>query len=257
MLVTLNTISPKYNNYQTANNRPKQQPAFSGLSDKAGDVCAKHLIPKVFDNKVIDKLTDKVKNSDNLFKHFLAVGSAITSGMYMYKTVTNDKLDKDRKNTLAVNQFLTFVLSTAGAYALDGYLGDWWQKQTAKYAAKSLEDPTIHTDFLKEFKAVKEEAKKIKAFNKTASMADKKDVPSLKAEKFIKERLGKYIVDKNEKALFMKRISGMGYLKSMLVFSLVYRYIVPVMVTKPANKLCNMYLAHKESKKEQKVAQKA
>ena len=55
----------------------------------------------------------------------------------------------------------------------------------------------------------------------------------------------------------MKRISGMGYLKSMLVFSLVYRYIVPVMVTKPANKLCNMYLAHKESKKEQKVAQKA
>ena len=141
MQVTLNMISPKYNNYQTANNRPKQQPAFSGLSDKAGDVCAKHLIPKVFDNKVIDKLTDKVKNSDNLFKHFLAVGSAITSGMYMYKTVTNDKLDKDRKNTLAVNQFLTFVLSTAGAYALDGYLGDWWQKQTTKYAAKSLEDP--------------------------------------------------------------------------------------------------------------------
>lgn len=279
MQVTFNTVSPKYNSYNNYSyNNPQQnrQPSFAGNTEEVVIKVAKQskflknltdkskafsnnvteffakAVPHVFDNKFIDKVTTKLQNSDNLFKHFLAVGSAITSGMYMYKTVTNDKLDQDRKNTLAVNQFLTFALSTAGAYALDGSINDWWQKQTVKYAAASLEDKTLLTDFVEEFKKVKEENKTIKLFNKTAELADKKDLKSIKAESFIKSRLDKYIVNKADQRLFMDRVKGMGLLKSMLVFAMVYRYIVPVAVTKPANILCEKYLAHKKEKDSEK-----
>lgn len=247
MQVSFNTISPNYNNYNSQN---KQQPSFGANPRSFG---TEKVIPKIFDNKLVDKATEKLKDTDNLFKHFLAIGSAITSGMYMYKTLTNDKLDQDRKNTLAVNQFLTFALSTAGAYALDGYLADWWQKQTVKYAAHSLEDKTLLTDFVDQFAKVKAENKEIKKFNKTAAAADKKDLKVIKAENFIKERLDKYIVDKNDKSVFMNRVKGMGFLKSMLVFALVYRYLVPVAVTKPANILCDKYLAHKKAKEAAKT----
>lgn len=281
MQITLNTVSPKYNLYNNQNTpRYNQQPSFGSATELAdrftrkskvskfltrpikaikdgyeglGEGAAKHIIPKVFDNKFFDKCTEHFKDTDNLFKHFLTVGSLITSGMYMYKTLTNDKLDQDRKNTLAVNQFLTFALATAGAYALDGYLADWWQKQTAKYASAALEDKTIYKDFVEEFKKNKQEIKEIKAYNKTVSKAEQKEISVLKAEKFIKERAKNVLVDKKDLAQFMDRVKGMGLLKSMLVFALVYRYIVPVAVTKPANILCDKYLANKKAKEAEKM----
>lgn len=282
MQVRFNTVSPQYNSYSSNNNSPKynQQPSFGAgedkivinaakksnflkkiinkantVSDKISEGFAK-TIPLIFDNKFTDKVTERLKTSDNLFKHFLAVGSAITSGMYMYKTLTNDKLDKDRKDTLAVNQFLTFALSTAGAYLIDGSLNNWWQKQTARYASAVLKDKTILTDFVNEANEAKIKNKEIKLFNKTAAEADKKDLIVVKAENFIKKRLPNYIVDEKEQKVFMNRVKGMGFLKSMLVFAMVYRYIVPVAVTKPANMLCDKYLAYKNSKS-QEQAQKA
>lgn len=263
MQVNISTISPKYG-YANCNNN-SQRPSFSAnIGNVTSEVVkeskfgtriskglAKHVIPKVFDNKLTDTLTDKVKSNDNLFKHFLAIGSAITSGMYMYKTITNKKLEDDRKNTLAVNQFLTFLLSTAGAYLLDGSLKSWWDKQTVKYAAKSFEDPALYKEFLEELNDAKAKNKEIKLFNKTAAAADKKDLLAVKAEGFIKKRLSNYLVDAHDKKVFMNRVKGMGYLRSMLVFALVYRYLVPVLVTKPANILCEKYLAHKQSKDQQ------
>ena len=47
----------------------------------------------------------------------------------------------------------------------------------------------------------------------------------------------------------------MGLLRTMLVFGFVYRYFVPVVVTKPANWLCEKYLSHKKAKNEAKQDQ--
>ena len=44
----------------------------------------------------------------------------------------------------------------------------------------------------------------------------------------------------------------MSPLRTMIVFGFVYRYFVPVVVTKPANILCEKYLAHKKAKTENK-----
>ena len=51
------------------------------------------------------------------------------------------------------------------------------------------------------------------------------------------------------------KIKGMDLLRTMLVFGFVYRYFVPVVVTKPANLLCEKYLSHKKAKNEAKQDQ--
>lgn len=295
MNVTLNAYSPNFqgNNRFAKNNTNRQYnaPVFTGGADRVaesvvreskfgkkilekanktydsiGEWFAQKVIPNVFDNKFTDKFTNKVKDSDLLFNHFLAVGSAITSGMYMYKTLQNDKLDKDRKNTLAVNQFLTFVLSTAGAYLLDSSLSSWWQNMTVRYAAVKCKDKNMDllADFNEEVKKAKADNIEIKKANQALKAAAKKegrqlvkeeltDLKSVKAEKFLSKRIGKYLGTPDEVKALTQRIKGMGYLKTMLVFALVYRYIVPVAVTKPANILCDKYLAHKKSKDTEKA----
>ena len=45
-------------------------------------------------------------------------------------------------------------------------------------------------------------------------------------------------------------IDGMGILKSLFVFGLVYRYLVPVVVMKPANKLGAYMHKHRVEKKQ-------
>lgn len=299
MNITLNTYSPQrqYGNNskftQNKNLRPYNAPAFTGGIeqvaesvagkskffssvinkcsdgyDRIGEFFAKKVIPPLFDNGFTDKVTNKIKESDNLFSHFLAVGSLITSGMYIYKTLTMDesKMDKDRKKTLAVNQFLTFVLSTAGAYMLDSSLSDWWSKQTVRYAANQCKDEKLSLvdEFEKEVQNTKAENEKIKLDNEALKAAAKKEGRKLvkeelteykkvRADKFLKKRIGKYLGTKDEADLLIKKINGMGKLKTMLVFALVYRYIVPVAVTKPANILCEKYLAHKKEKQTEKA----
>lgn len=46
------------------------------------------------------------------------------------------------------------------------------------------------------------------------------------------------------------KIKGMNALRSMIVFGFVYRFFVPVVVTKPANWICEKYLSHKQAKAE-------
>lgn len=296
MNITLNTSAPqyRYNNQNIFNNKKYSSnsvPAFTGAADKVAesvvkkskffsgiankfekaydnisDWMGKKVIPKVFDNELTDRFTNKVKESDLLFNHFLAVGSAITSGMYMYKTLTNDKMDKDRKQTLAVNQFLTFVLSTAGAYLIDTSLSDWWQKMTVRYASGQCKDEkfTLVKEFNEEVAKVKKENEAIKKSNDALKASAKKegrklvkeelqDYKKVRADKFLKKRLGNYLGTPADVKNLTRKINGMGKLKTMLVFGLVYRYLVPVAVTKPANILCEKYLAHKKEKEARKT----
>lgn len=205
--------------------------AYKAKYNAFTDWIAEHFTKPVFDNKYVDKFADKVKGSDNLFKHFMAVGSLITSGMYMNKTLNNKDLDKDRKRTLAVNQGLTFVVSTAGAYFLDSKLNNWWDKVTVKYAGAKFNDENFAKTFIDTNKS-----------NKKAG------TPLLKAKDYIDKNLSKYMVEAEDVKKFKSQIKGMGVLKSMLVFALVYRYIVPVAVTPIANKIGDRLVANKKAK---------
>ena len=172
----------------------------------------------------------------------------------MQRTLTNKELDKDRKNTLAVNQGLTFAVSTVGAYALDKYVKGWWDNVTARFAGHLLGDNKFYSDYLANKAAVIKENKELLAASKASNIKPElKEMPSviksIENNSFYKSLLSN--AGDDAKTL-MTKVKGMSPLRTMIVFGFVYRYFVPVVVTKPANILCEKYLAHKKAKTENK-----
>ena len=305
MNITLNTFNGyKNNNYQArpqhfgAKMTPVTQAAETVLEkvgqqtkssffkpfeqgyEKATSWIAQHFTKHLLDNKLFGKLAENLKDTNNLFQHCLTVGSVVTSGLYMYRTMSNKDLDEDRRNTLAVNQGLTLVVSTIGAYTLDKYMKDWWENVTAKYVGLQVQDAAFAKDF-KDVKGVITSVNKSLKANKDANLlelaenAAKEIKASESVGKFVKNLINKVTKGGTEKITslskpnlnkFMdalikddripkateelgKKIKGMGLLRSMIVFGFVYRFFVPVAVTKPANILCDKYLDYKKAKK--------
>lgn len=222
--------------------------------EKMTDSIADKFTSRFVDSKPLNWLADKLKNSNNLFQHCLTIGSVITSGLYMQRTLTNKELDKDRKNTLAVNQGLTFAVSTVGAYALDKYVKGWWDNVTARFAGHLLGDNKFYSDYLANKAAVIKENKELLAASKGSNIKPElKEMPSviksIENNSFYKSLLSN--AGDDAKTL-MTKVKGMSPLRTMIVFGFVYRYFVPVVVTKPANILCEKYLAHKKAKTENK-----
>lgn len=227
---------------------------FTDAYEKMTDSIADKFTSKFVDSKPLDWLADKLKNSKNLFQHCLTVGSVITSGLYMQRTLTNKELDKDRKNTLAVNQGLTFAVSTVGAYALDKYVKGWWDNVTARFAGHLLGDNKFYSDYLANKAAVIKENKELLAASKASNIKPElKEMPSviklIENNSFYKSLLSN---SGDDAKTLMTKVKGMSPLRTMIVFGFVYRYFVPVVVTKPANILCEKYLAHKKAKTENK-----
>lgn len=279
MNVTLNTNKfQSYNNQSNPyrQNKFNQNPAFTGkpaeaigqemanaargskifepftkMYDNMTSWIAKNVISHVVNNKSVQKFADKFKNNDMLFNHMLAMGSLITSGLYVKKTLDNKDMDKDRKNTLAINQVLTFIISTIGAYSMDKSLNKWWSKVTNKYVGLQINDKNFASEFGQTLKGVAERNKEIKEANKKLAKADRK---LLEQAPRVDEYLKSYIKDKNvalsEENLksLTKRVKGMGLLKKMVVFGLVYRFIVPVLVTPIANKIGDRMITKRKEK---------
>lgn len=223
---------------------------FNKAYNNATDWLAKNLFAKIVNNKTVQKTADKIKDSNYLLNHFLAVGSLITSGLYVKKTLDNKQLDKDRRNTLAINQLLTFVVSTVGAYSLDKSLNKWWNNVTAKYVGIQLDD----TEFAKEYKKAVDDVKtaniSIKEANKGLSKDAKRPLElTPRVSEFLKKHK-LYNAEKHE--LLSKKVTGMGLLKTMIVFGMVYRFLVPVLVTPIANKLGDKMV---QKRKEKEAAQ--
>lgn len=101
---------------------------FSSLTkgyDKLTDLIA-HGIGKILDIESVSNAFKKLGESEHLKKwglsHLIVLGSTMLSGFYVKKTLDNDKLDKDKKTTLAINQAATWAISTILAYTIDGKL---------------------------------------------------------------------------------------------------------------------------------------
>jgi len=187
------------------------------LNDRIGEWLAKNFTEKVFNNKTIDRIAGRYKDNDRFYTHIATVSSIITSGLYAYRTVSNNKLDKDRRNTLAINQLLTLGVSILGSYTIDKALSNKWKNLQIKYAGAQLNDPK----FYEKFKAQKEH----KLYSYIGETFEYK-----KAEEIA------------------SRLNGFELLKKMVILSMVYRYLVPVLVTPIANKLGDKHLEVKQKK---------
>ena len=189
--------------------------------EKMTDSIADKFTSKFVDSKPLNWLADKLKNSNNLFQHCLTIGSVITSGLYMQRTLTNKELDKDRKNTLAVNQGLTFAVSTVGAYALDKYVKGWWDNVTARFAGHLLGDNKFYSDYLANKAAVIKENKELLAASKGSNIKPElKEMPSviksIENNSFYKSLLSN--AGDDAKTL-MTKVKGMSPLRTMIVCS--------------------------------------
>ncbi len=141
-------------------------------------------------------------------EHIVVLGSLIQSGVYVNRTLSNKELDEDRKKTLAINQGLCFVIPTFAGYIVNNALNGVIKK--AGYRYKNL-----MTQKIAELKNAGNE----KAAHEAAVMADK----------------------------LPKNVRAVGALARLATFTLIYRFLTPVLVTPIANKLGDKYFSKKNS----------
>lgn len=260
MNVTLNTnnfTTQQYNRNNYGNKKQYagisyNQPSFKGIEvptnskvlapftramDKLTDWISKNYTEKLYTSKLAGYLAKKADKLSSVVDHMQVMGSIIISGMYMTQTLKNKQLDEDRRRTLAINQGLTFAVSTIGSYVIDDMLDSKWEKLTTKYAAKEIGDDKL--------------AEKIAKLNKQlrAEFDAKQTVgASRKQNKFKPVTVLKYIEDNMPNTTLEKRLRGMGVLKKLVVFGTVYRFLAPVLVTPIANSLGEKYISKKKAK---------
>ena len=121
-------------------NRRNEMPAFRGKEPNKLVKGIANLFKNVYENETYQKGIKAFSNFDGSFTHLLAIESAILSSFYILCTLRNDKIDKDQKPQMVINDTLTLGFSTVGAYLTDGKIN----KAVAKKADKYLEE---HKDF--------------------------------------------------------------------------------------------------------------
>lgn len=260
MNVTLQTnkFNPQYNNYKPSNGKKLNtgitynQPSFTSIGDvpaksgllnpfkrmgnKISTWIARNYTTRVYTSKLADFMAGKAEKLDSVVDHMQVAGSIIISGMYMLQTIRNKDLDEDRRRTLAVNQGLTFLISTFGSYLIDRRLDGWWENVTTKYAEKQTGDK----DLGKKIKAINDDI--IAKFEKEYG----KKPPKGKSPKLVKTL--KYVEDHCPDALLETKLRGMGVLKKLVVFGTVYRFLAPVLVTPFANVIGDKLVSHNNKK---------
>ncbi len=272
MNVTLNTNN--FNSqYQYKNNANKKhqagvsynQPSFKGIAadipaqsgllnpfkrgfDKFTTWLSENYSQRLYTSKLAGWLAKHSKKLDGVVDHMQVMGSVIISGMYMTQTLRNKQLDEDRRRTLAINQGLTFAISTLGSYVIDRSLDDWWEKRTVKYAEKQTGNDKLG-ETIKSIndKIIKDAETK---FGKTWKEIPKKQRPRLTTTL-------KYVEDHLENSALESKLRGMGVLKKLIIFGTVYRFIVPVAVTPFANKLGEKLAQRNKTEQPQEVKKSA
>ena len=241
-----NNFSSQYaNQYSNKNNRLKSgisynKPAFTGEipipkkskllapfhkgMDKFTTWLSDNYTSKLYTSKIAQVLAKKTDKLNSVVDHMQVMGSIIISGMYMTQTLKNKQLDEDRRRTLAINQGLTFALSTIGSYTIDNMLDSKWERLTAKYAQKQTGDSSF--------------IEKLAQHNKE------------KLAKFKATSVLDYIAQTTQDKGLESRLRGMGVLKKLVVFGTVYRFLAPVAVTPFATMIGNKLVHAKNNAKQ-------
>lgn len=238
-MITLNTSISNTNYRYQRNSNPSFNGAMPTKSaflnpfkkgfDKLTDGIAKYYYGPLVSSKITHWLSHR-NDIGRIVDHMQAIGSYVISGMYMLQTIRNKDMDEDRRRTLAINQGLTLVASTAIAYLVSERLvGPWNKHVSMKYAANKRGISVEQLE--KDLKAHQEKIKKIYT---------EKHPEDLELKKFKKPNLIHYVEKglKNEK--LAGKLKGLDVLKSLIIFGSVYRFFGPVAVTPVATWLGNL-----------------
>ena len=214
---------------------------ISRLFDRFTTWLSKNYTDKLYSSWFAEKLAPKAEKLDSVVDIMAILGSIVISGMYMTQTLRNKQLDEDRRRTLAINQGLTFAVSTVGSILIDKSLDNWWEKKTANYAKRrtGIDIGAKIKDY--NDKAIKEAEEKL---GKAWKDFTKKEIKGVKLTNTLK-----YVEDNLENASLEAKLRGMGVLKKLIIFGTVYRFISPVAVTPLANAIGNKLTEKKVDKK--------
>ena len=101
---------------------------------------------KLLKTAIADKIISKTEtNKIKVVKHISAFIGLIISGLYIHKTLSNDKLDPQKKTTLALNQGIVSLTATVLGYTVDGLAGKQIDKLIRKYSAANMGDESLTT----------------------------------------------------------------------------------------------------------------
>lgn len=131
--MNISLTTPNLYNSKPSN---KQNIAFNGFADKSTNAIAKGII-KATNTKVFEAAVDFTKRHRKLdkylYSHLIVFGSTLLSGFYVLKTLQNKQLEDKKRKTLAINQGLTWALSTVLAYTFDIAVNDKFTSMVNKF----------------------------------------------------------------------------------------------------------------------------
>ena len=225
----MNISNISRNNIYAQNQKPATNPQrptntkqiqFTGKADAPVSFVQKYLLKGLgwlADRKATEKTAKFIAKHEaiekNLFPHLIVLGSTIMSGFYIGKTLNNKNLDKEKRQTLAINQTLTYIVSTVAAYTLDSKMKNWYKKNVVRpfNAFKGREFNKEIANFIKDNPTMKKAEKATK-------IATKRALHTQKLEKWQK---------------------GMNQIRQLVIFGTAYRFFAPVLVTPIANAIGN------------------
>ena len=170
----------RFTNINSSAQKNNKNVAFKGAGSAVTEGIAKG-VGKIADTKGFRKFIEWFKEKNQWFPHLIAAESLWLSGFYMQQTAKSKKIEKDQKLPMILNQGITAVLCTIGAYKLDGVIN-----------------------------------KKL----------DKRMNPQL------------------EEKVMNRRLTGIRLLGPIVIFTTIYRFVGPVLVTPIANKISEMIEPH-------------
>ena len=145
---------------------------FSEMSDVISKFFGEQYAIKIIDKKWVRNFSEKLsKIGGNMTEHMATVGSLITSGVYVTRTLTNKELDNSKKKTLAINQGLCFIVPTICAYTVNKALTNFNKSMEYDYGHIKDRAAALGKMTAKEAKDMRElTSKRLKGFKTLASL---------------------------------------------------------------------------------------
>ena len=191
----------------------KSKTPNKGAYSKILEFLAKNIEAPLLKSETMKKIANALTKIPGApTEHMMVLGSAIQSSIYMARTKKDKNLDEDRKETLMLNQLLCFIVPTLIGYCVNGIMREKIKKLGYRYAD-----------------VIKDRAKEL---------LEKGDEIGAKKANELLEKL----------PLRTKAVSTLSELAS---FTLIYRFLSPVVVTPFANAWGEHRLEKKKAKKAQ------
>jgi len=192
-------------------------PSFQGVGSWIDKVFGQKYAAYLYKQEWFNKLANKLAHSKlpgDMTANMATLGALLTSGTYVARTINNKDLDPDKRRTLTVNQIINFIVPTICAYTVSNLLGDWVDTKKKIYSA---------------------------SYTRRGNMG-------LELGHMTKEEFDSFMAKKG------KRLGGVKVLATLVTFTLIYRFITPVLMTPIANRIGEK-INNKEAKKNAEASQ--